>query len=380
MFRPERATRLELLLLVGSIVLAGDLVSTQKQVAPPNDLPSPYETVRNWGTLPPGRTWGSTGAVNIDRDGVSIWAIERCGSFSWQTSGRVSCAGSDLDPVLKFDASGKAVTSFGGGRFIFPHGLHVDREGNVWVTDSRAATAAELKQFPDAKGKGHTVVKFSPEGKVLLTLGTPGVAGNPPENLNEPCDVITTPNGDILVSEGHSGQSSKPAPTTVSRISQFSSDGKFIRSWGRLGSGPGEFKTPHALAFDAQGRLYVADRGNNRVQIFDRDFKFVTEWSQFGRPSDVHVDANGVLFVADAESSRRYGTEWKRGVRIGRVSDGVVTYLIPPHKTDNPEGMSGEAVAVDAQGNVYSAEVGTDGGAQAVRGLTKYVRRAPPFH
>jgi len=361
------------------IILAGDLVSTQQGAAPPNDLPSPYETVRNWGTLPPGRTWGSTGAVNIDRDGVSVWAIERCGSFSWQQSGRVSCAGSNLDPVLKFDASGKALTSFGGGRFVFPHGLHIDREGNVWVTDSRAATEAELKQFPDAKGKGHTVVKFSPEGKVLLTLGTPGVAGNPPENLNEPCDVITMPNGDILVSEGHSGQSNKPAPTTVSRISQFSRDGKFIKSWGRLGSGPGEFKTPHALAFDAAGRLYVADRGNNRVQIFDQDFKFVTEWSQFGRPSDVHVDPSGVLYVADAESSRRYGTEWKRGVRIGRVSDGVVTYLIPPHKTDNPEGMSGEAVAVDAQGNVYSAEVGTDGGAQAVRGLTKYVRKAPQF-
>jgi DNA-binding beta-propeller fold protein YncE len=380
MFRSDRARRLELLLLVGSIVLAGDLVSTQKQVAPPNDLPSPYETVRNWGTLPPGRTWGSTGAVNIDRDGVSVWAIERCGSFSWQTDGRVSCAGSDLDPVLKFDASGKTVTSFASGRFIFPHGLHVDREGNVWVTDSRAATAAELKQFPDAKGKGHTVVKFSPEGKVLLTLGTPGVAGNPPENLNEPCDVITTPNGDILVSEGHSGQNRTPAPTTVSRISQFSSDGKFIRSWGRLGSGPGEFKTPHALAYDAQGRLYVADRGNNRVQVFDQEGKFVTEWSQFGRPSDVHVDANGVLYVADAESSRRYGTEWRRGIRIGRVSDGVVTYLIPPHKTDNPEGMSGEGIAVDAEGNVYAAEVGTDGGGQAVRGLTKHVRRAPQFH
>ena len=380
MFKPDRARRVELLLLVGSIVLAGDLVSTQTQVAPPNDLPSPYETVRNWGTLPPGRTWGSTGSVNIDRDGVSVWAIERCGSFSWQTDGRVSCAGSDLDPVLKFDASGKAVTSFGGGRFVFPHGLHVDREGNVWVTDSRAATAAELKQFPDAKGKGHTVVKFSPEGKVLLTLGTPGVAGNPPENLNEPCDVITTPNGDILVSEGHSGQSSKPAPTTVSRISQFSSDGKFIKSWGRLGSGPGEFKTPHALAYDAQGRLYVADRGNNRVQVFDQEGKFVTEWSQFGRPSDVHVDANGALYVADAESSRRYGTEWRRGIRIGRVADGAVTYLIPPHKTDNPEGMSGEGIAVDAQGNVYAAEVGTDGGGQAVRGLTKHVRRAPQFH
>jgi sugar lactone lactonase YvrE len=376
MFKPDRTSPLGLVLIIGVIMLAGDRASAQG-TPPPNDLPSPYDTVRNWGTLPPGRTWGSTGAVNIDRDGASVWAIERCGSFSWQSSGRVSCAGSSLDPVIKFDASGKTVTAFGGGRFVFPHGLHVDREGNVWVTDSRAATAAELKQFPDAKGKGHTVVKFSPDGKVLLTLGTPGVAGNPPEALNEPCDVITTPNGDILVSEGHSGQNRTPAPTTVSRISQFSKDGKFIRSWGRLGSGQGEFKTPHALAYDSRGRLYVADRGNNRVQVFDQEGRFVTEWSQFGRPSDVHVDASDVLYVADAESSRRYGTEWRRGIRIGRVIDGLVTYLIPPHKTDNPEGMSGEGVTVDAQGNVFAAEVGTDGGAQAVRGLTKHVRRAP---
>lgn len=380
MSRPDHARRFGLLPLVGVALLTGDMFSAQQGAPPPNNLPSPYETVMNWGTLPPGRTWGSTGAVNIDRDGVSVWAIERCGSFSWQSSGRVSCAGSSLNPVIKFDASGKAVTTFGGGLFVFPHGLHVDREGNIWVTDSRAATAAELQQFPDAKGKGHTVIKFSPEGKVLLRLGTPGVAGNPPESLNEPCDIVTTPSGDILVSEGHSGQNRTPAPTTVSRISRFSKDGTFIGSWGRLGSGPGEFRTPHSLAYDdTRGRLYVADRGNNRVQIFESDGTFVTEWSQFGRPSDVHVDANGVLYVADAESSRRYGTEWRRGIRIGRVVDGLVTYLIPAHKTDNPEGMSGEGVTVDAQGNVFAAEVGTDGGAQAVRGLTKHVRRTPPF-
>lgn len=378
MSRPDRTRRVGLLPLVAVALLIGDLLSAQAGAPPPNDLPSPYETVRNWGALPAGRTWGSVGAVNIDRDGASVWAIERCGSFSWQSDGRVSCAGSNLDPVLKFDASGKAVTTFGGGLFVFPHGLHVDREGNIWVTDSRAATAAELQQFPDARGKGHTVIKFSPEGKVLLRLGTPGVAGNPPEALNEPCDVVTLPNGDILVSEGHSGQNRTPAPTTVSRISRFSKDGTFIRSWGRLGSGPGEFKTPHALAYDeARGRLYVSDRGNNRVQIFDADGAFITEWSQFGRPSDVTLDASGALYVADAESSRRYGTEWRRGIRIGGVSDGRVTYLIPPHKTDNPEGMSGEGVTVDAQGNVFAAEVGTDGGAQAVRGLTKHVRRAP---
>ena len=205
----------------------------------------PYEAVRNWGTLPEGRIWGSTGAVNVDRDGTSIWAIERCGSHSWQAAGG-SCAGSNLPAVLKFDASGKLVRSFGGGIFIFPHGLHVDRDGNVWVADSRAATAEELAKFPDAKGKGHRVIKFSPEGKILLTIGTGGVAGNAPDHLNEPCDIITMPNGDILVAEGHSGQNTKPRPDTVSRISQFSKDGKFIRTWGALGSGPGEFKTPHA--------------------------------------------------------------------------------------------------------------------------------------
>ncbi len=375
---PNDARWVAVLAIVALIGLTGG-VSTQDAVKPVNDLPNPYETVKNWGTLPEGRTWGSTGAVNVDRDGTSIWAIERCGSFSWQTEGRTSCAGSNLPVVLKFDASGKVVRSFGGGLFIFPHGLHVDRDGNVWVTDARAANPSELEKFPDAKGKGHQVVKFSPEGKVLLTLGKAGVAGDPPELLNEPCDVITTPIGDILVAEGHSGQSTNPRPTTVSRISQFSKDGKFIRTWGKLGSGPGEFKTPHALAFDSRGRLFVADRGNNRVQIFEPDGKFVEAWSQFGRPSDVHIDTNGVLYVADSESGPRYYPGWKRGVRIARVTDGKVTYLIPPHQTDRPEGMSGEGVTVDAKGNVYSAEVGTDGGLQAVRGLTKHVPRSQLF-
>jgi DNA-binding beta-propeller fold protein YncE len=370
--------RCVVLLIVAFSGVSGGKVSMQ-EVAPVNDRPNPYETVTSWGTLPDGRTWGSTGAVNVDRDGVSIWAVERCGSHSWQSSGRTSCAGSNVPVVLKFDSSGTLVKSFGGGLFIFPHGLHVDRDGNVWVTDARAATQAELEKFPDAKGKGHQVVKFSPEGKVLLTLGKAGIAGDPPEYLNEPCDVITMPNGDILVAEGHSGQNTKPRPDTVSRISQFSKDGKFIKTWGKLGSGPGEFKTPHALAFDSQGRLFVADRGNNRVQILDSKGNFVAEWRQFGRPSDVHIDERGILYVADSESGPRYYPGWSRGVRIARVADGKVTYLILPHKTDRPEGMSGEGVTVDAKGNVYSAEVGTDGGPQAVRGLTKFIPRARLF-
>jgi sugar lactone lactonase YvrE len=366
------------LLPIAAVAAVLQQSASTQSTTPVNDLPNPYETVRNWGALPEGRMWGSTGAVNVGRDGLSIWAIERCGSHSWQSAGG-SCAGSTLDPVLEFDAAGKLVRSFGGGMFVFPHGLHVDREGNIWVTDSRGPNAEEAAKFPDARGKGHTVVKFSPEGKVLLTLGKAGVPGDPPNLLNEPCDVITMPNGDVLVAEGHSGQNTKPRPDTVSRLSQFSQRGKFIRTWGRLGSGPGEFKTPHALAFDARGRLFVADRGNNRVQIFDEQGRHLESWSQFGRPSDVHIDANGIVYVADSESGPRYYPGWRRGVRIARAVDGKVTYLIHPHETDRPEGMSGEGVTVDAKGNVYSAEVGTDGGPRAVRGLTKYVPRSPLF-
>jgi DNA-binding beta-propeller fold protein YncE len=370
------------LLMTVAIAFSSSGLSRQDVASPVNDLPNPFEMVGNWGSLPEGRTWGSTGAISVDRDGRSVWAIERCGSSSWQQTGRVSCAGSTVAPVLKFDSAGSVVRSFGGGMFVFPHGLYVDREGNVWVTDARAATDAEFAQFADAKGKGHTVVKFSPDGKVLLTLGKPGIAGDPPEYLNEPCDVIVAPNGHVLVSEGHSGQNARsgtPPPNTVSRISEFSTDGKFIRSWGRLGSGRGEFMTPHALAFDSHGRLFVADRGNDRVQVFDQNGKFIEAWSQFGRPSDIYIDANDVIYVADSESGRRYHPGWSRGVRIARLADAKVTYLIAPHKTDTPEGMSGEGVTVDRDGNVFSAEVGTDGGPLAVRGLTKYVPRTRLF-
>lgn len=378
-----RRYRSGLAAVLAAIVLVSNAALAQNAITPVNDLPNPYEIVGSWGELPPGRTaWGSTGAINVDLDGVSMWVVERCGSHSWQRSGRVSCAGSDLPPILKLDASGKVVKSFGGGLFIFPHGLHVDREGNVWVADARAATAAELEQFPDAERKGHTVVKFSPEGEVLLTLGKPGIRGDPPEYLNEPCDVIVAPNGDILVAEGHSGQSAADGtarPNTVSRISRFTKDGTFIESLGRLGSGPGEFMTPHALAFDSRGRLFVADRGNNRVQVLDEDGAFLEAWEQYGRPSDVHVDRNDILYVADSESGPRYYPGWSRGIRIGRAADGEVMYLIPPHPTDEPQGMAGEGVTVDAQGHVYAAQVGTDGGPRALRGLTKYLRRGEPF-
>jgi sugar lactone lactonase YvrE len=329
-------------------LLIGWTAFAQEAVPPTNDLPNPYQTIANYFKLPAGRSWGSTSAVEIDKDGRSIWVAERCGANS--------CAGSSLDPILKFDASGRLVKSFGAGMLVFPHGIFVDRDGNVWVTDAQGRD-----------GKGHQVFKFSPDGKVLFSLGRAGVAGDPPEALTEPNDVVIAPNGDIFVAEGHSGQNANAAPGTVARVSKFSKDGTFIRSWGKLGSAPGEFKTPHGLAFDSSGRLFVADRGNVRLQIFDQNGQFIADWKQFGRPSGLYIDGNDTLYVVDSESSPANHPGWKRGLRIGSAKDGKVNYFIPDPET-NPTGTSAaEGVAVDSQGNLYGAEVGP-------KAVKKYVK------
>jgi streptogramin lyase len=334
--------------LVG--VVAG-LAGAQTTVEPVNSRPNPYQTVEGWAKMPEGRTWGSTSAVEIDPDGTSIWVAERCGANS--------CAVSDLPVVLQFDASGKLVKSFGGGMFVFPHGIHVDREGNVWVTDSIPLGAGQVAP----PGKGHQVVKFSPEGKVLLRLGKPGVAGDGPDTFNQPSDVAVAPNGDVFVADGHGGNSN-------ARIVKFSKDGTFIKAWGKKGTGPGEFDTPHGIALDSRGRVFVADRGNNRIQIFDQDGKFLEEWKQFSRLSGIYIDKNDVLYGADSESNATRHPGWKRGIRIGSAVDGSVTAFIPdPEPDPDKSATSGaEGVAADAKGNVYGAEVGP-------RALKKYVKK-----
>ena len=310
----------------------------------PNSQPNPYRTVEGWAKMPDGRTWGSTSAVEIAPDGKSIWVAERCGANT--------CAGSDLPAVLEFDSEGRLVKSFASGVFVFPHGIHVDREGNVWVTDARGKD-----------GKGHQVIKFSPEGKVLLTLGKAGVAGDGPDAFNQPSDVAVAPNGDIFVGDGHDEKSNM-------RIVKFSKDGKFIKAWGKEGSAPGEFATPHGLAFDSQGRLFVADRGNNRIQVFDQDGKFLAEWKQFSRPSGIYIDKNDVIYVADSESNGKVNPGWKRGIRVGSAKDGKVTAFIPDTEPD-PEKVvtsNAEGVAADAAGNVFGAEVGP-------KALKRYVKK-----
>jgi sugar lactone lactonase YvrE len=338
-------------------------VTEPASAALPNPTP---RVIKNFGTLPDGRTWGSTAGVDIGPDG-QLWAYDRCGANS--------CAGSNADPILKLDRNtGKLLASWGRGQFVFPHGIHVDRDGNVWITDGRAANEAELAKFPEATGKGHTVTKFSPNGKVLLQLGKPGVGARGTDTFMEPNDVVTAPNGDIFVSDGHSGQNPKAPPDTNARIVKFTRDGKFVKEWGKLGSAPGEFRTPHALALDSRGRLFVADRGNHRIQIFDQDGKFLEEWKQFSRVSGLFI-AGDRLYAIDSESSPERHPNWKTGVRIGTTKADKVLEFIPPHALPGaaPHGAAGEGIAVDRDGNVYAAE-GPLSRQAAEGGLTKYAK------
>ena len=360
------------------------------QIAPTNDAPNPYTTIEGWAKLPAGREWGSTSAVDIARDGRSIWVADRCGKGADGRAlnrclNRTTNEWSPLDPVLLFDANGAVVRSFGAKMIIFPHGIHVDRDGNVWVTDGHdnfptpprggGAAAATPTPTPAAPEKpvGHQIFKFSPEGKLLLTLGKAG--GNrpgqtaDPSSFFQPNDVITNDRGEIFVVEGHGDNAA------IQRLSKFDRTGKFIKATGERGNGPGQFIQPHALAFDSKGRLFVADRSNNRIQIYDQDLNLLeTGWEQYSRISGLFIDRNDMLYAADSESGSidKSRGAWTRGIRIGSVRDGAkgkIQAFIPDPQASLTSGtLAAEGVAVDAAGNIYGAEVGP-------AKLQKYVRK-----
>lgn len=309
--------------------------------------PNPYRADENWAQF--GRKIGSISGVEIDRRTGNVWVAERCEANS--------CTDSMDNPIFLFDPSGKLLKNFGAGLFITPHGMFLDKDGNIWVAD----------QVP-RNGKGNQVIKLSPDGKVLMTLGKAGVAGDGPDTFNNPSDVIVAPNGDIFVADGHGG-------TTNARIVKFSSSGKFIKAWGKKGTGPGEFDTPHALAFDSKGRLFVGDRANRRIQIFDQDGNFLEEWKQYGSPSGIYIDPKDNIYVADSQSNKKNNPGFTRGIRVGKVKDGKngkVTAFIPdtmptPENDDRYANTSAlpmsdtsgaEGVVIDAKGNIYGAVVG----------------------
>ena len=275
-----------------------------------------YRLVEGWAQLPEGREWGHVISVDTDAEG-NLWVFHRCFSEN--------CVGRTDPPILKFDPSGKLLKSFGAGIFVRPHGFHVDRDGFVWATDEW----------------GHQVVKFSPDGRVLLTLGKKEVAGEGPDTFDGPTDVAVAANGDIFVTDGHGN----------ARVMKFSKDGQFIKAWGRKGAGPGELDGPHTLAIDSQGRVFVGDRGNHRIQIFDQEGRFLDQWTEFGWPSGIAITKDDTLLVADNLS--------RKGITVGSAKDGSVTAFI---------GQTGADVAADAMGNVYVGEV-------AGRMLKRFVKK-----
>ncbi len=327
-------------------------------------LPNPNpEVIRQWVELPDDRTWGSTAGIDIGPDG-HIWTYDRCGANGLDGGCE---ANPEIAPVLKLDRNtGEVMENFGAGLFVLPHGLHVDDDGNVWVTDM---------QGNEAGTKGHQVIKFSPEGEVLLRLGKAGQPGSGPGQLNEPCDVITSRNGDIFVSDGHTGQFPDPPPGSTGRILKFDKDGNFVKEWGEIGSEPGNFRTPHGLELDSKGRLLVADRGNHRIQIFDQEGNYLESYHQHGRISGLFITADDMLYAIDSESTEENHLGWLNGVRIGPANEDRITAFIPPHAHEARvlQGVAGEGVAVDSEGNVYVAE-GPGSRPTAGGGITKYVR------
>ena len=309
---PYGMSRLSLSLVLGSVFTVGAGV-----IADPTPVDAQasggFTAVGDWADLPDGRTWGAVTGVFPDPDGEHLWALDRCGANS--------CIGSDLHPVFKFDRDGNVVANFGAGLFAWPHGFYVDDQGDVWVADGPTGGRAEAAA---AEGLGQQVFKLSPTGEVLLTLGRAGVSGSGRNLFTGPSDVLVAPTGEIYVLDGHGAGGNN-------RVVKFDSSGRYLAEWGSTGPGPaaGEIGDPHGIAMDSQGRIFVADRANVRIQIFDEDGSFLDQWTQFGPPSDLFIDDDDVLYVTDTQSAalpewlgERRSEGWVPGIRVGDARTG----------------------------------------------------------
>jgi len=340
-------------------------------------LPNPNPVViRNWGELPEGREWGSTAGIDIDPIDGHVWAYERCGAGSFGGGTPINCDTNPVDPIFKFHRhTGEVLANFGGGLMMTPHGIHADSEGNVWVTDFANNAAGT---------KGHQVHKFSPDGELLMSLGTAGQPGNDRTHFNQPNDVIVGPDGSIYVSDGHNGQGMITRQAVeegrstgqTARIVKFAPDGTYLKEWGRLGVEHGEFRTPHAMEFDSQGRLWVADRGNHRIEIFDQDGNYLDSRYAYGRISGLFITDDDMVYAIDSESSPFNHVGWRNGVRIGPLNEDRIVGLIQPFERDDRvyQGTAGEGVAVTRDGVVIAAE-GPNSLANAGGAFTRYETR-----
>ena len=316
--------------MVALVLAAVGAVAGQQTYRPALDgLPNPFRTVERPFALPGGRAMGWVMGLDVDKDGKSLWLFDTCGGMT--------CLGTSVNPVVRYDGNGTLTRSFGAGLFSHPHGLYVDRQGNLWLIDGFGGT-----QTPVSPTVGQQVFKFSPQGKLLLTLGTAGVPGETPSTFNMPSDVLVAPDGSIFVADGHGGN-------TNARVVKFSKYGKYLKAWGKRGTAPGEFDGPHSLAMDSQGRLFVADRYNYRIQIFDQDGRLLDVWPQFGATSELLIDRNDVLYSANITVDEKTRPGWRKGIIIGSARTGAVTGFIP----DPDAAPSLEIIALDRAGTLF---------------------------
>jgi DNA-binding beta-propeller fold protein YncE len=294
MMRPATIIGCSMLIAVWAQVPAGQAPRPSGQLR--------YQPAANWPRLPAGMAWGAVTSAAPDANG-NLYVFRRA-----------------EPPILKLDASGALTKTFGEKMFGAAHGIRTDSQGMIWTADVR----------------GHVVYRLSPDGSVLLTLGTKGVSGTGPDTFNGPTDVLVTPSGDIFVTDGQFN----------SRVVHFSPEGRFVKAWGTNGSGPGQFKIPHAIAMDSAGRLFVADRDNGRIAIFDQQGTFLEQWTQFGPPSGVYIANDDTLYVAAIGE--------KSGLLIGSAKTGELRDFIPI-KADGVNGP--HLVTADSQGDVYVADL-----------------------
>ena len=314
---------------------------------------NPYRVALGWEKLPEGRTLGIMSGAFPDPDGRHLWMLDRCGGNQ--------CAGSDLDPILKFDLDGNLVESFGAGIFAFPHGFYLDHEGFLWVTEGGSHGDARAT-LGESLGLGHQVLKLDQQGEVVMRLGEAGVWGDDRDHFNGPSGVAVAGNGDIWIADGHRGGNN--------RLVKFSSDGTFLLEvGGGVGSEsrePGRFSDPHDVKLDSRGRVYVADRGNSRIQVFEPDGTLLYIWTHYGKPSGLFIDPDDILYAADGLSSTprtgppdpwRSNFGWEKGIRIGDLKEeqAWVVHFVPQHDADIGPGL--EFLGVDFSGNIYAGEI-----------------------
>ncbi len=289
-----------------------------------------YHVVHGWPELPVGEDLGSVSGLDVDEHN-RVFVFHRA-NRRWPADDKLDLKPIDRPTVTVFEAgSGRLLYSWGTNTFAMPHGLSVDHEGNIWLTD------VALQQ----------IFKYSPDGKLLMTLGEKGVAGDDPYHFNRPTAVAVARDGSFYVSDGYIN----------TRVVKYSARGKFLFQWGTKGTGPGQFDLVHGVVLDRDGRVYVSDRSNGRIQVFDADGHFLKQWSSqaIGRPYAIALGADGRIFVADGGDQPHGPPDRSALVVLG--PDGSALAQIGRWGNQDGQMEMSHAVAVGPDGAVYVGDI-----------------------